>query len=68
MESTANFSWALDQIKAGKRMRGDGPWLLTASHVPMLEGMAAMTHEPQPLKDLIEAISEHGRIRVWLEW
>lgn len=63
-----DVAWRSTFIDAMRKAFGDSPWLLTAEQVAILEGMAAMTNDAKPLRDLIDAIHQHGRIRVWPEW
>ncbi len=47
---------------------GGGRMQLDGGSLPVLEGMIAAANDPKPYEAIRDAITEHGVIRVWVEY
>ena len=46
-----------------------GPWTVMESDVPILRGLAiGFAHERKAIQAIIDAVEQHGQIRVWAEY
>lgn len=57
-------------IASMERAFGEFPCVLDSENVPVLKGMAAMSHDGggNPYQEIIDAIDKYGTIKVYAEW
>ena len=53
---------AFSALGMGGKWATDGRWIFDASDLPVLEAMAAVNSD---YHQLVSAIEEHGRVRIW---